>query len=65
VSRPLNAVSCIRVASFVSLVKFDSSDVQFESIQLEVIFWNLLEGLKKVTPLIEIGVIIFTKHNKN
>jgi len=53
------------VASFVSLVKFDSSDVQFESIQLEVIFWNLLEGLKKVTPLIEIGVIIFTKHNKN
>jgi len=31
----------------------------FESIQLEVIFWNLLEGLNKVTLLIEIGVIIY------
>jgi len=29
VSRPLNTVSCIRVASFVSLVKFGSSDVPF------------------------------------
>jgi hypothetical protein len=29
VSRPLNTVSCIRVASFVSLVKFGSSDMAF------------------------------------